>query len=203
MESIGLRIALGVSLGAAATVLVGSADADAAPTKPNGLAQINATFGTACAPYDSGIRPGANNTLVDDAVSTWAHGSWSGNGSSIVVHAHAYLSVEINLVRSAVATGTGGDNRLDFGIGSYDCRVNRSNTSQWSTHSWGIAVDTNSSKNPRGQSTWNGHGYDGVDYKNNLPDYWRSNQPGYYVNFSWGIGYPTPDPMHFQYADGY
>jgi hypothetical protein len=202
MESIGLRLALGVGIGAAASVLVG-ANASAAPTKPNGLAQINATFGTACAPQDAGIRPGANNSLVDDAVSTWAHGAWNGSGANVTVYAHAYLATEINIVRSAVATGTGGDNRLDYGIGSYECRVNRNNTSQWSTHSWGIAIDTNSVKNPMGHSTWNGHGYNGVDYKNDLPDYWQSNQPGYYVNFTWGISFPYPDPMHFQYADGY
>lgn len=202
METVGLRIALGLGLGASTTLCVGT-DAAAAPAKPNGLAQINATFGTACAPYDSGTRPGANNSLVDDAVSSWAHGNWNGTGGPVTVYMHAYLNNEVNLARGAVAFGSGGDNRLDYGIGGYLCRLKRGSSTQWSLHSWGIAIDTNTAKNPMGQAAWNGHGYNGVDYKNALPDIWRSNQVGYYVNFSWGMGFSTPDPQHFQYADGY
>lgn len=115
---------------------------------------------------------------------------------------HALLANEINLARSAVQQGNGGDNKLYFGIIGRNC-VYKEGSSQYSTHAWGIATDTNTARNPKFQGCWcwNGAGWDNVNYGNALPEVWKSNQPGYYVSFYWGINWD--DSHHFQYATGY
>lgn len=163
--------------------------AAAAPAKPNGLAQLNATFGAAC------------NAQANDHSTSWAHGAWNGSGNPSTVLMHPLLGNEVNLARWAVAVGTGGDEKLTYGIGGYYCRKKTGSTTQWSTHAWGVAVDTNTVHNPGGQTYWNGTGWNGVDYGTAVPEIWKSNQPGYYINFTWALGWN--DPHHFQYVDGY
>jgi hypothetical protein len=85
---------------------------------------------------------------------------------------------------------------VDYGVYGYNCRLIRGSTS-WSTHAFGAAVDTNSARNPLGQSSWNGTGADGTNYGTYIPDTWKAH------TFFWGIGWSRPDPMHFQYVTGY
>jgi hypothetical protein len=82
----------------------------------------------------------------------------------------------------------------------YSCRYIAGTTS-WSTHAFGAAIDTNSARNPLGQSYWNGRGADGVDYGRYLPNIWRGGYPGH--RFYWGLNWTRPDPMHFQYVTDY
>ena len=88
------------------------------------------------------------------------------------------------------------------GIGGYNCRYIAGTTS-WSVHAFGAAIDINWQRNPMGNTTWNGIGADGKNYKKYLPNLWRgTSYPGH--NFYWGINFSTtPDPMHFQYVTGY
>ena len=84
---------------------------------------------------------------------------------------------------------------------AYNCRTIEGTTS-WSVHAFGAAIDTNWQRNPRGNSTWNGIGSDGVNYRRYLPNLWKGAYPGH--NFYWGLNFSTtPDPMHFQYVTGY
>ena len=86
-------------------------------------------------------------------------------------------------------------------VSGYNCRTIRGST-DWSVHAFGAAIDTNTARNPLGQSYWNGKGADGVDYGRYLPDVWRGPYPGH--GFFWGINWDSrPDPMHFQYVTNY
>lgn len=181
------------SLATASTLVGWKGTASAAPPRPHGLQQIIATFGGHC------------NAAANDHMTNWKYGAWDGGGGSINAYGHSALAREWNLARSAVASTRGGDDKLNYGIGMYDCRKKRGST-QWSTHAWGIAVDTNTYCNPAGNSTWDGSGYSvggcaGPDYGNAIPDIWKSNTPQRRINFVWGISWD--DTHHFQYASGY
>ena len=69
----------------------------------------------------------------------------------------------------------------------------------WSTHAFGAAIDTNTLRNPMGQSYWDGRGADGTDHGRYLPDVFRGNYPGH--RFRWGLSWQ--DPHHFQYVVNY
>jgi D-alanyl-D-alanine carboxypeptidase len=72
------------------------------------------------------------------------------------------------------------------GIYTYACRYQR-NSSIWSTHAWGIAIDISSAYEPMGQC------------------YSTTNKNFAYIfkNHRWTWGLSFCDPMHFQYATGY
>jgi hypothetical protein len=76
---------------------------------------------------------------------------------------------------------------------------------QWTSHAWGVAVDTNTVYNPQGQASWNGTGWNGTNYNTAIPDIWQLNHPEIgYINFYWGINFSgLKDPHHFQYVTGY
>lgn len=178
-----------------AAVLCGwKGTADAAPARPHGEAQIRATFGGAC------------NSLANDHATVWAHGAWNGSGGPSTLQGHAYLWEQYNSARWWTANGAGGDAKLNYGIGGYNCRLKTGSSSQYSAHAWGIAVDTNTLCNPQGQDHWRGNGYagggcGGPDYGTAVPDVWKANNGYSYVNFQWGLSWN--DPHHFQYATGY
>lgn len=167
-------------------------NAAAAPSRPDGYAQIVAAFGQPC---DPGVGQGH--------ASSWKYGNYSGNGGTVTVYMHSLLANEVNLARSAVVNGPpANSDLLNYGIGGgYGCRPKDSGEG-YSTHSWGISIDTNTAYNQKytGCYCWNGRGWSGANYGNQLPDIWKSTSP-YYVNFKWGITWD--DPHHFQYATGY
>lgn len=187
--------ALVTTVTSAAMLSVWKGAADAAPARPHGEGQIRATFGGACNGYAQSHR------------TVWPHGSWSGNGGASTHVGHASLANEYNGARWWTHHGAGGDAKLNYGIGGFECRVKRGNPSQYSTHAWGIAVDTNTLCNPIGQDHWRGNGYsgpgrcDGPDYGTALPDVWKANNDMSRINFQWGLSWN--DPHHFQYATGY
>jgi len=194
----GRRLAAAIaSVTAAAVLCTWKGTAQAAPPRPHGEAEIRATFGAPC------------GSAANDHRTNWAYGAWSGSGASVNVYGHSRLGREWNLARWWVAntTDTGGDRKLNYGIGAYDCRKKSGGSSQWSTHAWGIAIDTNSICNPIGQTFWNGRGYssgggcNGPNYGTALPDIWKANNDMLRINFAWGLAWD--DPHHFQYATGY
>jgi hypothetical protein len=83
---------------------------------------------------------------------------------------------------------------VDYGVWGYACRAKTGGTS-WSVHSWGVAIDTNTLRNPYGQTWWDGRGANGKRFGRYLPNLWMSR------NFYWGLNFN--DPMHFQYVTGY
>lgn len=98
--------------------------------------------------------------------------------------------------RCAPATNAGRTLGIPWG---YNCRLMSGSSTKWSVHSWGVALDLNTLNNPRGQSFWNGNG--------GFPTYGNRGMiiPTAYQNqnFYWGLNFSTPDPMHFQYVEGY
>lgn len=167
--------------------------AEAAPARPHGEAQIRATFGGAC------------NGAANDYNASWPYGAWNGSGGPSTLSGHGALREQYDSARWWTHNGVG-DGALNYGIGAYNCRLKRGSSTQYSTHAWGIAVDTNTLCNPVGQDHWRGNGYyaggcGGHDYGTALPDVWKANNAYSYVNFQWGLSWN--DPHHFQYATGY
>jgi len=157
------------------------------PPRPSGYTQLVQTFGQPC------------SGLANDARSWWP--SQSARNVSGYIYYHPYISRDISYnIRNHVGHDDR-DGAVDYLVGAYNCRSIRGSTS-WSTHAFGAAVDTNSARNPLGQSYWNGKGANGVDYGRYLPDVWRGAYPGH--GFFWGINWNSrPDPMHFQYVTDY
>jgi hypothetical protein len=75
---------------------------------------------------------------------------------------------------------------VEHGIYGYLCRTIR-DSSSWSTHAWGIAVDVSSAEEYLGKCT--------STVNRNHASIWQSH------NWYWGLAFC--DPMHFQYATGY
>ena len=160
--------------------------AAAIPARPDGLAQIQSTYGPVCGDAANAGR------------SYWP--SQTSNGAGYVYY-HAYVSKNVGgNIRNHVEADHK-DGAVRWLVGGYNCRYIAGTTS-WSLHAWGAAIDTNSATNPVGQNFWNGVGTDGKNYATYLPDIWRGAYPGH--RFFWGLNWDTkPDPMHFQYATGY
>lgn len=179
-----LRVLSGIAVVVAiGLILLDNTVALAAPPKPNGLSQIIATFGQPC------------NAQANDHSTSWPHGAWNGSGGASTMLMHPLLGNEVNVALYIVANGQGSFEKLTYGIGGYNCRKKTGSTTQYSTHAWGIAVDTNTVYNPQPSTSWNGTGWNGVNYGNALPNVWIS------MNFTWGLAWN--DPHHFQYCTGY
>jgi hypothetical protein len=154
--------------------------------RPDGLSEIQATFGQVCGDDSNGAR------------SYWPAQSSDGAG---YVYYDTYIGKNVggnirNHVRYDLKDGA-----VRWLVGGYNCRY-ISGTTSWSLHAWGAAIDTNTATNPVGQDHWNGLGADGKKYGTYLPDVWRGPYPGH--KFFWGLNWPNkPDPMHFQYATGF
>jgi len=157
------------------------------PARPNGYSGLVAKFGQPC------------NTSANAARSSWP--SQSTPGVSGYIYYHPYIDRDVSWnVRNHISADRK-EKALYPGIGGYNCRTIAGTTS-WSVHAFGAAIDTNWLRNPRGSTTWNGVGSNGVNYGKYLPNLWKGAYPGH--NFYWGLNFSTiPDPMHFQYVTGY
>lgn len=157
------------------------------PIRPKGLNGLNNRFGGAC------------SAAANDAV-TWFPSAVDRNVGGYVYY-HPYLAVNVgNNIRGHI----GNDHRegaVDYGVYGYDCRLKTGGT-QYSTHAWGAAIDTNTARNPYGQTYWNGIGADGLDHGSYIPNVWKGPNPGH--RLYWGLNFSgTKDPHHFQYVTGY
>lgn len=75
-------------------------------------------------------------------------------------------------------------------LGCFAPRAKRSNPNVLSLHSWGVAVDLNAATNPMRKPL-----------TKDIPDAWIAAFEA--SGWTWGGNFPTPDPMHFQYATNY
>jgi hypothetical protein len=157
------------------------------PYRPYGYSDLVRVFGQPC------------SNAANDARSYWP--SASARGVSGYVYYNPYIARDVSYnIRTHISVDNR-DRAVDYGVYGYNCRYISGSTS-WSTHAFGAAIDTNSARNPVGQTTWNGIGANGKDYGKYIPDVWKGAYPGH--NFHWGIHFSTtPDPMHFQYVTGY
>ena len=154
------------------------------PYRPNGLTELRNRFGPHC-----GERANNARTWFPHAVSRHRGG---------YVYYHPYLAINVGTnIRGHIAAAHK-NGALDYGIYGYNCRL-KTGGSEWSTHAWGAAIDTNTARNPYGQDRWNGTGSDGKDYGLYIPNLYRGSYPGH--RFVWGKGWS--DPHHFQYVSNY
>lgn len=146
--------------------------------RPHGRRQLNDTFGRRC------------NRRANDA-RTWFPSAW-GRKKGGYVYYHSKLGRKIG--RQVIRRVNNKPKAVDYGVWGYACRMKTGGTG-WSVHSWGVAVDTNTLRNPYGRTYWNGRGSNGRRYGRFLPRVWMDR------NFYWGLNFN--DPMHFQYVTGY
>jgi hypothetical protein len=160
---------------------------DGVPYRPRGLSQLINRFGEHCSDR-------ANNAR------TWFPSAVDRNVGGYVYY-HPYLARNVGWNIRGHVNSVHRDGAFDYGVYGYACRLKRGGTT-WSVHSWGAAIDTNTFRNPFGQTYWNGRGADGEDHGRYLPDIFRGRYPGH--RFYWGLNFSgTRDPHHFQYVTGY
>jgi hypothetical protein len=148
--------------------------------RPYGLSGLVRVFGSRCSDKSNNAR-------------TW-YPSAGGRGKWGYVYYHSKLARKVGgkvlgALQRRKRTGA-----VDYGVWGYSCRIKRGGTT-WSVHSWGVAIDTNTSLNPWQATRWNGRGSNGRRYGRMYPKLWLRQ------NFYWGINFR--DPMHFQYVSGY
>ena len=153
------------------------------PDQPTGLYGLKRLFGRHC-----GRR-------ANDARTYYPSAGGRGTGGYLYYHQRLARNIGHNVVGHMRK-----EKKLkaaDYGVWGYACRAKTGGTS-WSVHSWGVAIDTNTLRNPWTQRWWNGRGSNGRSYKRFLPNVWIRH------NFFWGLWFSsTKDPMHFQYVSGY
>lgn len=155
----------------------------AIPKRPTGLYGLKNLFGRHC------------GRKANDARTYYPSAGGRGKGGYLYYHQRLARNIGHNVVGHMRKA-----NRFkaaDYGVWGYACRAKTGGTS-WSVHSWGVAIDTNTLRNPWTQTWWNGKGSNGRSYKRYLPKVWINH------NFYWGLWFSsTKDPMHFQYVSGY
>ncbi|HEY4336754.1 MAG TPA: M15 family metallopeptidase [Puia sp.] len=176
---------------------------------PNGNAEINAMFGNPANPDGSLNHAWLSASIVTVAPPAgWQLYYQASPGALTPVNGismHHLLKDSFQTVLQAVWAfavqqigGTPGDDvvrawlhdlRLDITGGGFNFRPNTSNPAVLSLHSYGIAIDWDPIHNPRQKPL-----------VRTLPDWWYAiwNQNGW----SDGRHFPTPDPMHVQFATG-
>lgn len=155
------------------------------PATPTGYTQIVNRFGQPC---------------NADASAVWMRWTASDNGYTYQPRFHRKLGgYPTEMVTNKGGRSTNLDNDVyghiqnahlgqytKSGIWGYLCRYIK-NTTTWSTHAWGIAIDISASYEPLGQC------YSTVN----------KNFAYLFKNHGWRWGLDFCDPMHFQYAFGY
>ncbi len=125
------------------------------PARPHGYNGLVATFGQPC------------NGAANAARSSWPSQSTPGVDGYINYHPYIDRDVSWN-IRNHISADLN-ERALYPGIGGYNCRQIEGTTS-WSVHAFGGAIDINWQRNPRGNTTWNGVGANGHNYKKYLPN---------------------------------
>ena len=157
--------------------------------RPYGLSGLNATFGQRCTNGTSNItvlnwRADDNGVYYNVNVHKKVGGKpWPGwypdkGGTSTNlndVHGH---------VNDAHLTAN-----IKSGIWGYACRTIK-NSTKWSAHAWGVAVDINSAYEHVGSTHKHSH-----SIPTSVANIWGSH------SWYWGINFG--DAMHFQYVTGY
>jgi hypothetical protein len=132
------------------------------------------------------------NTRANDSRTFFPHAWGRGDHGYVYYHRKLFAKVAYDVLAPLLEHKK--KNAFDYGIWGYACRLKTGGTT-WSVHSWGAAIDTNTLRNPFGQSYWVGKGAKGKNYGNLIPNAYMNE------NFYWGLNFN--DPMHFQYVSGY
>lgn len=160
------------------------------PAVPNGLAEILATFAdpSAYLKSDGTLKiTWERQQIVRAALPYPIPYAYAANVAITRVACHRLLESVVvrafaDLRDAGIAPGY-----LSYG-GCFQVRSKRKNASEWSTHTWGIAIDLRPATNAMGTPG---------DMDPRVVAVFRA------LGFVWGGGWHSPDPMHFQYATGY
>src|SRR3954447_19382592 len=125
----------GVASASPIDVWVHDHSSDVIKPRPDGLAEIESTFGPVCGENSNGAR------------SYWP--SQDANGPGYVYY-DTYIGKNVGgNIRNHVKFDHK-DEAVRWLVGGYNCRY-ISGTTSWSLHAWGAAIDTNSATSPVGQ----------------------------------------------------
>ncbi|HVE92682.1 MAG TPA: M15 family metallopeptidase [Actinomycetota bacterium] len=153
------------------------------PPRPHGQAALVREFGERCS---AAARANKETWWAKEGIH--GTGSWrqypfnyherlGGKNASAVYDVWAHAATE---------------HEADFwkiGIWGYNCRKIKG-SSKWSSHSWGVAIDTNSA-------------YEHVGAGHKHCHTMTPNMPGIWKDHGWHHGVSFGDCMHFQYVTGY
>lgn len=147
---------------------------------PHGLAAVRATFGPIVVADGEITGPAhwesANMKTVSDL---------PGIGRRVYLNRAIEAPLRLALARCIERH----DGYVIRSLGCFAPRAKRSNPDRLSLHSWGVAVDINADTNPMRKPM-----------QKDIPDEWVAIFEA--VGWTWGGRFPTPDPMHFQWASG-
>src|SRR4051794_5271825 len=157
-------VAHAVGVASASTIDIWGHDhsSDVITPRPDGLAEIPATFGPVCGDNSNG---GGSYSPAPDA---------SGPG---YVYSDPYIGKNVGGNIRGHVQFDHKDDAVRYLVGGYNCRY-ISGTTEWSLHAWGAAIDTNSATNPVGKDHWNAIGPDARKNGTNLPAAWAGPYPG-------------------------
>lgn len=154
---------------------------------PNGLGEIIEIFGDP-RPFLNDHKEWEEKILTPLKLPFQVPLSWDMEESIKKIKVHKFLLATFNKIFDELDNNSDRILITDFG-GAYNFRAKRGG-SKYSTHSWGIAIDLNTSKNPMGL---------------------KGKQPKKLIElfkdhgFKWGGDWQGryKDPMHFQFCTGY
>ncbi len=159
-------------------VLLPSGKPNVAPAR--GLADLRTRYGDIQVVAGQIVGPKgweSRNMVLMPGLPGWAHKIYV--NTAVVLPAQEALSLCLALK----------DGYRIESLGCFSPRAKRNNADELSLHSWALAFDLNSDTNPRGRPL-----------RKNIPDAWITAWKK--VGWVWGGDFPTPDPMHFQWASG-
>lgn len=155
------------------------------PSKPTGYTQIVNRFGQPCNANASAIS--ASWKAADNGVTyTFRFHKKLGGYPTEMVANKGGLSTNLDNDVYGHMRNNHLDPYIKHGIYGYLCRTIK-NSTKWSTHAWGIAVDVSSAEEWEGKCYSTNNKY--------IASVWKNH------NWHWGLDFC--DPMHFQYAEGY
>ncbi len=155
------------------------------PKRPSGYAEIVDTFGQPCSKATHAIQLSWLASDNDVMYHPRVHRKLAGEGTAMVTDQGGKSTNLDNDVFGHIQNAHV-QSYLRSGIWGYACRYIR-DTTVWSTHAWGIAMDVSASWEPYGSPT------SSVNYHH--APIWQDHR------WYWGLAFN--DPMHFQYADHY
>jgi hypothetical protein len=156
------------------------------PSRPSGYTQIVNRFGQPCS---SNARAISMSWVAADTGQTYSiafHRKLGGYPTAMVGNRGGNSTNLDNDVYGHIQNAHL-QPYVEHGIYGYACRYIRNNSTQWSTHAFGIAIDVSSAEEYMGRCTSTVNRYHA--------SIWQSH------NWYWGLAFC--DPMHFQYATGY
>lgn len=157
--------------------------------RPNGYAELIKTFGNLNDYLDIKGRPTKlwDNMMTQVKFPEPLPSAWMSDVTITRCTVHKLIAPIVEKVLKEIHSKGLWPKLIDFG-GGYYVRPKRSSGNEYSTHSWGIALDFNVKNNQMGMRP---------EMDMRIVDVFEK------AGFVWGGRWKKPDGMHFQYCDNY